>query len=73
MIATGGALGAPVKWESSAEKAAKEQARLLEEQNELLASLARSNHRSEQSPLAKPSHRTGVLRGLHQSWPAIKR
>ena len=59
VIATGGALGAPVKWESSAEKAAKEQARLLEEQNELLASLARSNHRSEQPP--SPSRRTVLV------------
>lgn len=40
VIATGGALGTPVKWESSAEKADKEQAKLLKEQNELLASLA---------------------------------
>ena len=40
VIATGGALGAPVKWESSAEKAAREQVRLLKEQNELLASLS---------------------------------
>lgn len=50
VIATGGALGTPVKWESSAEKAAKEQARLLKEQNELLATLARNN----QQPAARP-------------------
>jgi hypothetical protein len=37
VIATGGALGTPVKWESSAEKSAREQARLSKEQNELLA------------------------------------
>jgi len=37
VIATGGAIGTPVKWESSAEKAAREQARLAKEQNELLA------------------------------------
>jgi hypothetical protein len=42
VIATGGALGTPVKWESSAEKAAREQARLLREQNDLLARLARN-------------------------------
>jgi hypothetical protein len=46
VIATGGALGTPVKWESSAEKSAKEQARLLKEQNELLATLARSQQRA---------------------------
>lgn len=51
VIATGGALGAPVKWESSAEKAAKEHARLLKEQNELLASLAWNDQRPVQ-PLA---------------------
>lgn len=50
VIATGGALGTPVKWESSAEKAAKEQARLLKEQNELLASLACNNQRPAQPP-----------------------
>lgn len=37
VIATGGALGTPVRWESSAEKAAKEQERLLDEHNRLLA------------------------------------
>ena len=42
VIATGGVLGSPVKWESSAEKAARRHAQLLEQQNELLASLAKS-------------------------------
>jgi hypothetical protein len=36
VIATGGAIGTPVKWESNAEKAAKEQKRLLAEQNTLI-------------------------------------
>lgn len=34
---TGGVLGAPVRWESSAEKAAREQAWLMREQNAILA------------------------------------
>jgi hypothetical protein len=59
VIATGGALGAPVKWESSAERAAGEQARLLKEQNELLTSLARNNQRSAQPP--SPSPRTVLV------------
>jgi hypothetical protein len=37
VIATGGALGTPVKWKPSAEKAAREHARLAQEQNKLLA------------------------------------
>jgi hypothetical protein len=40
VIATGGALGTPVKWESNAEKAAREQAKLLKDQNALLARIA---------------------------------
>jgi hypothetical protein len=39
----GGVAGTPVRWESSAEKAAREQKKLLEQQNELLASLAESS------------------------------
>jgi hypothetical protein len=54
VIATGGAVGTPVKWESSAEKAAKEQARLLKEQNELLATLARNNQRVAGPPVSGP-------------------
>lgn len=54
VIATGGALGTPVKWESSAEKSAKEQARLLKEQNDLLAALARNNQRTAGSPTPDP-------------------
>jgi hypothetical protein len=54
VIATGGALGAPVKWESSAEKASKEQARLLKEQNELLTTLARNNQRPAGPPAPGP-------------------
>jgi hypothetical protein len=42
VIGTGGAFGTPVKWESSAEKSAKEQARLMKEQNQLLAQIARN-------------------------------
>ena len=42
VIATGGAIGTPVKWESSAEKAAREQAELIKEQNQLLAQIARN-------------------------------
>jgi hypothetical protein len=41
-MATGGVV-APVRWESSAEKAAREQARLLEEQNDLLARIAQGS------------------------------
>jgi hypothetical protein len=51
---TVGALGTPVKCESSAEKAAKEQARLLKEQNELLATLARNNQRPPRPPVPIP-------------------
>jgi hypothetical protein len=38
-LATGG-VGAPVRWESSAEKTARRHTQLLEQQNELLAALA---------------------------------
>jgi hypothetical protein len=41
-LATGG-MGAPVRWESSAEQAASQHARLLEEQNELLARIAQGS------------------------------
>ena len=54
MIATGGALGTPVKWESSAEKSAKEQARLMKEQNQLLAQIAR-NGQSDAGTQIRPS------------------
>lgn len=40
VAATGGLLGTPVRWESSAEKAAREQARLMKMQNELIAKQA---------------------------------
>ena len=59
VLTTGGALGTPVKWESSAEKAAREQARLLKEQNELLAAMARNNQRPAQLSARSPD--AGVL------------
>jgi hypothetical protein len=51
VIATGGVL-APVRWESSAEGASREQARLLEVQNELLARIAPSGQEPASDPVA---------------------
>jgi hypothetical protein len=43
VIATGAVIGTPVRWESSAEQAAREQARILEEQNGLLAGIVQGS------------------------------
>jgi len=45
-IATGGAFGTPVRWESCQESAAKENAKLLAEQNDLLAEIAQNGRGS---------------------------
>ena len=50
VIATGGAIGTPVKWESPAEKAAREQKKLMQEQNDLLAQFARQGQRPAAAP-----------------------
>src|SRR5258708_1740009 len=51
-IATGGVIGTPVRWESSAEQAAREQAQLMREQNELLANTARNVQDSAPDPVS---------------------
>ncbi len=48
MVATGGI--PPVRWRSSAEKAAVHQAELLKEQNDLLAKIAQDGKASPRSP-----------------------
>lgn len=54
VIATGGAFGTPVKWNSSAEKSAKDQARLMREQNQLLAQIARNGQSDAGSQVRHP-------------------